>query len=120
MSDFVWWFDHLLAAAGIHALWLRGFLLTVAIEVPLVTGYAPRGQRLFLAAVALAAQLFTHPLAWLAVTTGSFGWWTVELSVVVIEGAVYAIAMGLPLRAFGISLLANAISAYAGLQWLAR
>lgn len=103
----------------IDPLWLTAFLLTLAIEIPLVAALAPRGQRRLAVSIAVAAQMLTHPLAWLAVVGGHFGWWTVEASVVVVEALVYAVAAGRPLRAFGVSLLANTASATAGLLVLA-
>ncbi|MCA8963516.1 MAG: hypothetical protein H6838_09685 [Planctomycetes bacterium] len=104
----------------IDPLWFTGFLLTLAIEVPLVAAFAPRDQRRHTAGIAAAVQLLTHPLAWLAVTTGALDWWTIEVLVVLVEGAAYALAVGRPLRAFGVSLLANTVSAAAGLLVLAR
>ncbi len=118
MNDVVWWINITLTGGQLPHLWFMGFLLTLALEVPLVAAFAPRGQRRLTACIAAAAQLLTHPLAWLAVTTGSLGWWTIEVLVVIVEGVVYAIATGLPLRAFGVSLLANAVSAVAGLHLL--
>lgn len=101
----------------IDPLWCNAFLLTLGVEVPLVVALAPRGRRRYFAGIAVGVQLLTHPLAWLAFTDGIMGWWTVEAAVVIVEAIVYAIASASPLRAFTMSLLANASSAAAGL-WL--
>jgi hypothetical protein len=98
----------------IDRLWLMAFVLTVAAEVPLVAAVAPRERQCDAARVAVAAQLFTHPLAWLAVTTGHVGWWIVEAGVVLVEAAIYTLAAGRPMRALGVALFANALSAGAG------
>lgn len=101
----------------IDAAWLPAFALTLAIEVPLVAAFAPRGRRRGIAAIAAAAQTCTHPLAWLVVLDTQLGWWTVEAAVVVVEALVY-VAGGLRWRAPVVALLANAASACAGLAWL--
>ena len=99
----------------IDAAWLPAFALTLAIEVPLVTAFAPRGRRRSMAAITAAAQACTHPLAWLAVVDAQFGWWTVEAAVVVAEALVYVAAGDLRWRAPVAALLANGASAWAGL-----
>jgi hypothetical protein len=102
----------------IDAAWLPAFALTLAIEVPLVIAFAPRGRRCATAAIAAAAQACTHPLAWLAVVDAQFGWWTVEAAVVAVEALVYAAAGDLRWRAPAAAMLANGASAWAGLAWL--
>ncbi|MBL8726249.1 MAG: hypothetical protein JNK49_19550 [Planctomycetes bacterium] len=99
----------------IEAAWLPAFALTLAIEVPLVAAWAPRGQRLVIAGIAAAAQACTHPVAWLAVLDAQLGWWTVEVAVVVVEASFYLAAGDLRWRAPAAALLANAASAWAGL-----
>jgi hypothetical protein len=98
----------------IDPLWFLGFLLTLGIEVPIVAALAPRGHRGLTANIAVTAQMLTHPIAWLVVVQGYLGWWTVEARVVAVEAVICTIATGRPLRVFGVSLLANAASAYAG------
>lgn len=102
----------------IDAAWLPAFALTLAIEVPLVAAFAPPSRRCSMAAIAAAAQACTHPLAWLAVVDVQLGWWTVEVTVVVLEAIFYAAAGDLRWRAPVAALLANGASAGAGLAWL--
>lgn len=97
--------------------WLQAFALTLAIEVPIVMVLAPRRRRTL--GVAVCAQMFTHPLAWLAFQQGVLGWWSVEAAVVIAEGAIYSLGFGRPAAAFGVSLVANAISAGLGTVLLA-
>jgi hypothetical protein len=101
----------------IDPLWLQAFTLTLAVEVPLAFALAPRGRRAAFVPIAVAAQLLTHPLAWFAFSEGYLGWWAVEGTVLVVETIVYALAAIGWLRASVIAVVANALSAAAGI-WL--
>lgn len=104
----------------IDPLWATAFLLTLAVEVPLVAALAPRGRRRFAALVAAGTQALTHPLAWIAFQSGVLGWWSVELAVVAAEAIVYANTTARTTTAVMVSLLANAGSAALGFWWLWR
>lgn len=107
----------------VHA-WLAAFLLTVAVEVPIVAplmrGRDPGGWRLVVLVV--FANLATHPAVWFIfpqlflVGTLSF---TVaaELWAVAAEAVFYAAAFRgvTPLRAIGTAVVANAASYLVGL-----
>ena len=99
--------------------WLQAFALTLAIEVPILMVFAPRRWRSRTVGVAVCTQMFTHPLAWLAFQQGVLDWWSVEGAVVVVEGAIYSLVLSRPAVAFGVSLIANAISAGLGILLLA-
>ena len=115
--------------------WLRAFLFTQAVEVPIwaYALYAHRrpGRYLWPAWVAVAAgfgaSLITHPVVWFVIPShtfvpeGSPSWYGVmvaeaETFAVVVE-AVYTSALGLR-WALGWSLVANGASA--GLGMLSR
>jgi hypothetical protein len=104
--------------------WLAAFALTVAIEVPIVV-LATRGtpwpawRRAVMAAF---AQLATHPLVWFVFPyipglAGRESLWLSEVFAWVTEAGLYAIAIPRvrPLRAFGVSALANGVSLGIGL-----
>jgi hypothetical protein len=104
--------------------WLAAFAFTVAIEVPLVV-LATRGtpwpawRR---AVIAAFAQLATHPLVWFVFPyiqslAGRESLWLSEVFAWIAEAGLYAIAIpGVrPLRALGVSALANGISLGIGL-----
>jgi hypothetical protein len=100
-------------------LWFRAFLLTVAIEGPLVlalTGHGGRSWRRR-APIVVAAQLMTHPLVWyvfpfLPGLSRSTTFVTSELFAWAAEAALYAVAEVAPtaLRAVAVSALANGAS----------
>lgn len=69
--------------------WLTCLLVTLAVEVPLVAACAPRGRRRDAALDGALANLFTHPLAWLAVTHAWAPWLVVECSVALAELGIY-------------------------------
>lgn len=110
---------------------LDALLLSLAVEVPLVIGglivltdrdETPRWR---IIAIALAATLLTHPLAWAASRTPMPGLslWEraalIELSVVFAEGLLFALAIRVGASAaMLISLLANAASFGVGLLWM--
>ena len=100
-------------------LWFRAFLLTVAVEVPVVLALtrgssASSGRRAFLV---VAAQLMTHPLVWyvfpfLPNLPRSATFVMSELFAWAAEAAFYA-AAGVTtsnLQAIAVSALANAAS----------
>jgi hypothetical protein len=94
--------------------WLEAFLLTVVIELPLVTGLAPR-RRVPLDVFAI--NLCTHPLAWLAVVHLGVSWWLVESAVLLAELALYRAVTRLTWpRAALVTSVANGVTA--GVAWL--
>ncbi len=103
--------------------WLVAFLITVAVEAPIVVGLtrrlAARAPRRF--ALAVFAQLATHPLVWfvfprLVGLKGRTSLLLSELWAWLAEAAFYALVFpDLPARrALGISALANGASLAAG------
>ena len=65
---------------------------------------------------ALLINGITHPLAWWAVQSGTLSWLATEISVVIVETALIALAFEIRLhRALLWSLVANVLSAGAGL-----
>lgn len=46
------------------ALWQSVFVLALALELPLVAAFAPRGRRLRAIAASLIGNAVTHPLLW--------------------------------------------------------
>lgn len=99
--------------------WALAFVLTVGVEVPIVTALAAKGSRGAAAGVALATQAFTHPLAWWVFRDGLLGWWSVEVAVVLVEASIYTVASRRTGAALAASLLANAASAALALWCLA-
>jgi hypothetical protein len=101
------------------AAWFRAFLLTVAIETPLVIlltrdSRLPRAKRI---ALVVAAQLMTHPLVWYVFPTipGMPRYSSFVLSEVwawIAEAAFYALVEAAPskLHAIGVSAIANGAS----------
>ena len=104
--------------------WLRAFVLTALIEIPIVVvltrGTAfPAWRR---GVIALFGQIATHPAVWfifprIAGLTGLQTTFLSELWAVLAEGCLYAVALpGVrPLRALGISAIANGASYGLGL-----
>lgn len=107
----------------------QAFLLTLAIELPLVfagawASAAPRAAWRRLPLVALAANALTHPLLWLvdpalAPHVGRWlRWGVLETAIAVVEGLAYAYAAGLGARrGLALGFLANAVSFGVGL-WI--
>lgn len=92
--------------------WPAAFALTCAVEVPIVVAIAPRGRRARTAADAFAANLLTHPLAWLLVGNGILPWLVVEVLVLLVEAAVYrGVTRLAPARAFTAAGVANLVTA---------
>ncbi|MCA8952469.1 MAG: hypothetical protein KDE27_23360 [Planctomycetes bacterium] len=92
--------------------WFLAFLLTCAIELPLVAAVAPRGRRRRTAVDSIAINLVTHPLAWLAVTGGWLPWGGTEILVTLAEATLYVAVARLALpRAVLAALLANGVTA---------
>jgi hypothetical protein len=104
--------------------WLIAFLITVAVEAPIVV-YLTRDHPISVkrrALLAVFAQLMTHPLVWfvfprIAGLTGRSALALSELWAWLAEAAFYAVVLpGLsPARALGVSAIANAASILAGL-----
>lgn len=69
--------------------YLGALLLTIAVELPIVVALAPRPMRRRALVDGGAFNLFTHPLAWLAVLHLGLGWWPVEAAVTLTELALY-------------------------------
>lgn len=104
--------------------WLLAFVLTCALELPVVvfTTWGREAKPRRVIGVALVAQLLTHPLVWFAFPAlpllsqeGRF--WFSELFAWLAEAALYAgLLSGVSAwRGVGISGIANAISLAAGL-----
>ena len=92
--------------------WPAAFALTCAVEVPIVVAMAGRGRRRRTIADAFAANLLTHPLAWLLVGHGILPWLVVEVLVFLVEGVLYRGVTRLPTaRAVPAAVLANGITA---------
>ena len=100
--------------------------LTLAVEIPVVVGLARyfglRDHPGRVAAIAAAASLVTHPLAWFlsAATTASLPFWgsaaLIETAVIAAETFIYRQALGISTKhALLFSLTANALSFGAGL-----
>ena len=99
--------------------WLWAFLLTIAIEVPIVVGLT-RGSSLAWpkrGAVAVVGQVMTHPLVWFVFPampgiTGRTGLTLSELWAWLAEAMLYGLTGVAPtvLQAIGVSAIANALS----------
>ena len=63
--------------------WLYAFLLTAAIELPIVALLAGRGKRRRGATDSIGANLVTHPIAWFLVRSMEAPWLVVEIGVFV-------------------------------------
>ncbi len=103
--------------------WLPAFLLTLAVEVPLVVFLlrTDMPDRRRLAALVVFANLATHPVVWFVLTqlllVGTVEYTlAAEAWAVVIEALFYAVAVdGVSVRrATAVSLVANAASFVAG------
>jgi len=107
--------------------WLIAFLVTVAVETPIVVALT-RGHILGptrRALIAVFAQLVTHPLVWfvfprLVGLTGRSSLALSELWAWLAEAAFYVVVLpGLsPSRALGVSAIANGASILVGLAIL--
>lgn len=92
--------------------WPLAFLLTIAIELPVVAWLAGAAKRRRALLDGFAANLLTHPTAWLMVRSLDCPWLAIELGVLAVESLVYWRVTRLPPpRAFAIALLANGITA---------
>ena len=102
--------------------WFRAFLLTVAIEGPIVLAMTRDATMSWRrrAPLVVAAQLMTHPLVWYVFPSLSFPRRTTfvlsELFAWAAEAAFYAAAQvtSSPLRAVAVSALANGASVAIG------
>jgi hypothetical protein len=103
--------------------WFAAFVLTLAVEVPIV-GYLLRRvepDRLRLVILLVFANLATHPIVWYVITQLFLvGTWEYVLAaeswVVVVEAVFYAVAFrGLaPRRAIAVAVVANGASFIVG------
>lgn len=92
--------------------WLYAFLLTAAIELPIVALLAGRGKRRRGATDSIGANLVTHPIAWFLVRSMEAPWLAVEIGVFVAECLIYRQVTRMPwLRAVAAALLANGVTA---------
>lgn len=92
--------------------WLYAFLLTAAIELPIVAMVAGRGKRGRGATDSLGANLVTHPTAWFMVRSGGTPWLAVEIGVFFTECLIYRQVTRMRWRrAATAALLANSITA---------
>jgi hypothetical protein len=92
--------------------WLYAFLLTAAIELPIVGLLAGRGKRLSGAIDSIGANLVTHPIAWLLVRSVGASWLAIEIGVFVTECLIYRQVTRMRWRrAITAALLANSITA---------
>jgi len=92
--------------------WPAAFLLTAAIELPIVAAAAGRPLRARAAADSLAANLLTHPLAWYLYAADLLPWTVIEIGVTGVELLVYRLVTRLPwARAALATVLANGITA---------
>jgi hypothetical protein len=96
--------------------WLRAFVLTCLIEVP-IAAWVLRGRMAVRVALALLAQALTHPALWyLAPRFEPYWAWLVvcETAIFLLEAAVYATLVGLR-RGLWVSFVANLTSTLIGL-----
>jgi len=88
--------------------WHEAFALTVAVELPCVALTAGDGRRRRAAGDSVLVNLLTHPLAWLAVGSGTLSFAVTEVLVTATEAAVYRGITGLSSwRAILTSCVAN-------------
>ena len=96
--------------------WLTLFLMTAAVESVVAWCLGPPGKRGLTVRTCLAANLFTHPLAWIAVVYGNADWWLTELAVVGVELLIYRTVARLEwTRCLALAGIANGLTA---LGWL--
>jgi len=92
--------------------WLIAFLVTVAIELPIVGACAPRGLRRRAWLDCCLANVATHPLAWLLVMSRTLSWTATECAVVLAEALIYGVVTALPWRRAALAaLFANGVTA---------
>jgi len=97
--------------------WFAAFLLTVALELPIVLALVPPHVRRRAWVDGLAVNCVTHPLAWWAVLHQGVGWWPVEGVVTLTELVSYRGVTGLSWRrAALVACAANGVTA--ALSWL--
>ena len=103
--------------------WPLACALTLGVEVPLAVLLAPAGRRGRIAGDAALLNLFTHPLAWLAVHGQGAPLLLVELAVTLVEGLGYWRVTRLAARrAALIAIVCNATTTAIGIAigWAAR
>lgn len=92
--------------------WLDAFLITCAVELPIVAAIAPRGARRRAAIDAFGANLLTHPAAWYLVRALAAPWVAVELGVTAVELLVYRAVTRMSWRRAALAACcANAVTA---------
>lgn len=92
--------------------WPTAFLLTCAVELPILAAIAPAGQRRRAALDSLAANLLTHPLAWYLFGAGLVPWTALEIGVTAVETAAYRVVTRFSwLRAAIAAVAANIVTA---------
>lgn len=104
-----------MSALALYALTLG---TTLAVEGSLAALCAPRTRARSVLAVALLANLVSHPTGTAVLALGGPGFWPVELGVLLLEAlALHALAGLSWRRAGGLALLANAATAALALAW---
>lgn len=92
--------------------WLEAFLITCAIELPIVAAIAPRAARRRAVVDAFGANLLTHPAAWYLVRALAAPWLAVEVSVTAVELLVYRAVTRISWRRAGLAACcANGVTA---------
>lgn len=92
--------------------WYEAFLLTCAVELPIVAFCANKARRRRAATDSLGANLVTHPTAWYLANSLMMSWHAVELGVLAAEILIYRTITGLTwIRAIAAATLANGITA---------
>tara|TARA_R110002072_G_scaffold109160_1_gene236285 strand:- start:54881 stop:55183 length:303 start_codon:yes stop_codon:yes gene_type:complete len=92
--------------------WLYAFLLTVAVELPIVAWLAGPGNHRRGATDSIGANLLTHPLAWLFVRSLELPWLAIEIAVFTVECLIYRHVTRLSwMRAALAALVANSVTA---------
>ncbi len=87
---------------------------TVLVELAVALLILRNADRGYVSAVVLSANLFTHPLAWQAVSAG-VPWLTVEGAVVLVEMGIFAALFpARRSRAMACAVLMNMVSAAIG------
>lgn len=100
--------------------YLPTLLLTLVLELAIAAALAPRALRRRTLTTCAALNLVTHPLATLALGVWTTGWLPLEVTVTVAEAFGYRAVVPLgAARAWGLALLANAVTAFGALLWSA-
>jgi hypothetical protein len=100
------------------ALYAATLACTVCIEAPLVAGLCRRSGWRLAFAVAVLANLASHPVATALTSVAGVDWLVAETLVFTLEALAFRCALGVPGRqAWSASLSANAATAAVALVW---